>query len=381
MLDILIKNGHVVDPTRNINGLCTIGVTGDKIVEIISENTAEARKVVDASGCFVFPGLIDFHGHFNFEGSSIGANPSLMAASGVTSVVDAGSCGCLNFPLFYKSVIINSQVRVKAFLSCYSMGLGGGKIHENFDERLFDKELIIRVMSSFPNVVLGLKIRCSIPLIKDLAPLKRLVEIAEEIGPFPICVHTTNPPESIVHIADILRKGDIFCHVYHGTGDVILNEKKEIKEKILEARERGVIFDVAHGNNHFSNEICLKALEQGFYPDIISTDMTNDKLYSSTKARSLPFVMSKFLSMGMPLYDIVRCVTETPSKLMGMSGIIGTLSPGANADIAIMGLVEKEFPSMDAKGSLYTGNRMLLPQMTLINGEIVYSQEDFNLIQ
>ncbi len=378
--DILIKNGHVVDTNHNINAICDIGIIDGKIVSIKTEESLDSNKIIDASGCFVFPGLIDFHGHFNFDGSYIGAIPSLLAASGVTYIVDAGSCGCYNFPSFYKNVIIHSSIRIKAFLSCYSMGLGGGSIYENFDGIPFDKKIIPLIKANLADIILGLKIRCSIPLVKNLAPLKQAIEIAEELG-IAVCVHTTNPPCSILEIANLLRKGDIFCHVYHNKGDTILDENGIVKEGIWEARERGVIFDVANGNNHFSNQVCLKSLKQGFYPDVISTDMTNDKLYYGLKARSLPFVMSKFISLGMSLFDVVRCVTEIPASIMGMEGQIGTLSPGAFADVAIMSLIDKNFPIMDSMGDIYKGNKMLIPQMTIINGGIAYCQENFNLVQ
>lgn len=376
--DILIKNGHVIDTMRNIDTICDIGIMDGRIINIEAGESMHSNKTIDASGYLVLPGLIDFHGHFNFDGSSIGAIPSLLPASGVTSVVDAGSCGCYNFPSFYKNTIIHSPVLVKAFLSCYSMGLGGSGINENFDKTLFDRKRISIILAKFANIILGLKIRCSIPLVKSVEPLNEVIAIAEELG-IGVCVHTTNPPCSILEIANLLRKGDIFCHVYHGKGDTILDENDIIKKEIWKARERGVVFDVANGNNHFSNYVCSKSIEQGFCPDVISTDMTNDKLYYGLKARSLPFVMSKFLSLGMTLFDVVRCVTETPAKLMKMEGQIGTLSPGAFANVAIMNLIDKEFSSVDSEGNVYKGNKMFIPQMTILNGEIAYCQEYFNI--
>jgi dihydroorotase len=180
-------------------------------------------------------------------------------------------------------------------------------------------------------------------------------------------------------IANVLRKGDVMCHVYHGTGNTILGEDGQIINEIHKARERGVLFDVANGKMNCSHFVSNEALKQKFLPDIISTDMTGDKLYYASHARSLPFVMSKYISFGMSLYDVVRCTTETPAKVMGMEGQIGTLAPGAFADVSIMKMVDKQATYHDTFGAAYVGNQLLIPQMTISNGEIAFGQIDFNL--
>ena len=377
-LDILIKGGHVVDPSQNVNEIRSIGIIGNKIANIENEADISAKRTINASGYYVFPGLIDFHTHLNFEGSSIGVPPDCLPASGVTAAVDAGSSGCLTFPLFYKSTIIHSMTRVKAYLSCYSMGLGGGRFLENFDPALFDKKSIARTLDKYHDCLLGLKMRLSKPIVDSITPLVKMIELADELD-VPVCVHTTNPPCTIGELANTLRKGDIFCHMYHGKGDTILNSDGKILPEIIEARIRGVIFDMAHGNNHFSNSICLKSLEQGFYPDVISTDMTWDKMFYSLRARSLPFVISKFLSFGMSMADVVRCVTEVPAKIMRMEGLIGTLKSGAYADVSIFRLENKQFKTIDCDNMEYICNKLLIPQMTIIDGDIVFGQMDFNL--
>lgn len=378
-VDIVIKNGHVVDTARNIDKVSDVGVNSRRIVDIENKEI-QAVQTIDATGCYVLPGLIDFHTHINSDGSTLGTPPTLLAASGVTSAVDAGTCGCITYPFFHKSTVVNSLVRVKSFLSCYSLGLCGLKFLENFDPTLFDEERIAMIKDRYSDEILGLKMRFSIPLVKDFAPLDRAFEIAEKQR-MPLCVHTTNPPCSTAELAKRFRKGDIYAHMYHGRGNTILDEHGNIHKEVIKARERGVIFDMAHGNNHFSNEICKVAFEQGFFPDIISTDMSGDKMYYGIRARSLPFVMSKLLSLGMNFNDVVRCVTDTPARLMGMAGQIGTLAPGALADVAILKIEEREFPSIDFSGQIYVGNALLLPQMTIIDGKIVFALTDFSLKQ
>ena len=377
--DILIRGGHVVDPSQKIDAVGNIAISGNRVIPV-SGVDVKATRTIDASGCYVFPGLIDFHTHMNHLGSGLGANPDTFPASGVTSAVDAGSCGCLNFPLFLKGTIQRTMLRVKAYLSVYSLGIGGGGYAEDFDPERFDRKRIADTFSRYGDSLLGLKIRLSIPLAKSIEPLTRMIAIAEEIGTT-VCVHTTNPPCKCSEIARILRKGDIFCHVYHGKGDVILDGDGRVCPEILDARNRGVIFDAAHGNNHFDNAVCRKSLEQGFLPDVISTDMTGDKMYYGLRARSLPFVMGKFLSMGMSLTDVIRCVTETPAALMGMAGKTGTLKPGAGADVSVFRIENHEYPTIDYSGEKYTCAKMLIPQMTIIDGNIAFAQQDFSLMQ
>jgi predicted amidohydrolase len=298
---------------------------------------------------------------------------------GVTFSVDAGSSGCLNFHAFYRSVIVNSSIRVKAFLSCYSMGLGGGRIVENFDPALFDEKRIAFVKDEYPDCILGLKMRLSHGLAADIRPLAAAVEMAERIGGMRVCVHVTNPPADMRDIASILRSGDILCHMYHGTGSTILDKDGRILPEVLKARERGVIFDVANGSKNCFHKVALAAIREGFLPDIISTDMTMDKTNSGMHVRSLPFAMSKFLSMGISLHDVVKATTEYPAMVLNMQGKVGTLAPGAFADISILRLTDREVSYVDTDGQTYAGKGLLVPQMTIANGVLAFGQVDFNL--
>jgi dihydroorotase len=377
--DIVVKNGHIIDPARGIDAIGDVAVRSNRIVAYEGPDAA-AVQTVDASGCYVFPGLIDFHSHVFFDGTNTGANANFFPSTGVTSTVDAGSSGCCTFPMFYKNIIMNSAIRIKSFLSCYSMGLGGGKIVENFDPTLFDKTRISAIKNRFPEEILGLKIRLGHELKADVKNLAAAVEIAETIGDMAVCVHVTDSPDPLDEVVNFLRKGDILCHAFHGTGNTILNKDLKIPDKIWEARSRGVIFDQCNGKKNFSIEVCKTALSQGFYPDIISTDMGIDKLNYSSYVRSLPSVMGKLMSCGMPLADVVKRTTQVPAKLMQMEGQIGTLAPGAYADISVFKLEQRHVMHFDTFNVPFEGQHMLLPQMTIANGLIAFAQEDFNLL-
>ena len=377
-VDLLIKNGRVLDPSRGIDAVENVAICGRRIVA--TEGEVTASRTIDASGCYVLPGLIDFHAHLASDSSGLGAYPGFMPAMGITSAVDAGTAGCVNYPAFHNGIVVHSPVRIKSYLSVYSLGQGGAPFEDNYDPVLYQPGGMAKMLDAYNGEILGLKLRFSLPLVHDVKPLARTFEIARELKTH-VCVHTTNPPISTREMLGYFNKDDIFTHVYHGRGDTILDAQGHVLPEVLAARERGVIFDMAHGNNHFSNSVCKAAFEQGFFPDVVASDMTEPKLYYGIRCRSLPFVMAKLVSLGMNFNDVVRAVTATPARLMGMGGEIGTLAPGALADVAIMTLEERENPSIDYSGEKYMLKHMLVPQATILDGHVAFAQPWFSLEQ
>ncbi|MDR1535716.1 MAG: amidohydrolase family protein [Planctomycetota bacterium] len=377
-LDILIRNGRVFDPSRNLDGIEDIGIVDDRVVGI-PEGSVEARQEIDASGCLVFPGLIDFHAHFFHSGGTTPIRPDLMLATGVTGTVDAGTSGCANYDAFYKADIIPSRLRIKSFINVHSAGLPDEWMPENIDPRYYNEKDIRKVKDCHGDDILGLKIRLASDLCSDIQPLKAALALAERIGDLRVCVHVTNSPCRMEEIADLLRPGDIFCHMYHGRRDTILDPTDEIWPKIRRARERGVIFDSSHGMGNFCHAVALKAIQRGFWPDVISTDIGNFKIYISHWARSLPFLMSKHLDMGMDLTSVIRAVTETPARLMGLAGRIGTLAPKAYADVAIFRLEDRRVRHQDFFNDFFYGRRLFMPRFVICGGEYVWGAADFNI--
>ena len=227
--------------------------------------------------------------------------------------------------------------------------------------------------------ILGLKIRISKNCMEDLRPYKAAFELSEALGNVPLCVHITDPAGPMDEVMNALRPGDVVAHIFEGVGDTILDENGKVLPSVWAAHERGVIFDSANGKMNFSIDVCRKAMAQGLLPDIISTDMTGDKLCFGTRARALPFIMSEYLSCGMPLFEVVRRVTEIPAKVMGMENEIGTLKPGYPADISIFKKVNRKVMHYDTRRTPFEGNCLLIPQMTIINGVTAFAQIDFNL--
>ena len=201
--------------------------------------------------------------------------------------------------------------------------------------------------------------------------------MAEEFG-LPVAVHTTNPPEDAAEIAKLLRSGDIYVHVYQGTGSNITNSEGKVKAEVKAARERGVIFDAANGGNHWVFAVARAAIKDNFYPDVISTDITTKTLYKSP-VYGLPYIMSKYLNMGMNLESVVAACTSKPAQLMHMEHKIGTLKPGAYADVALFRLIDAPAKFSDTKGEVMIGEQLLVPKATIKDGQLVYKAIEFEL--
>ena len=381
MFDYVIKNGTIIDPSSNTVGKrLWIGIEGPLIAKV-SDEPLEGRCVVDAAGCYVTPGLIDFHTHLFHRGSEFGLKPDLLLSQGVTSAVDAGTSGSAGFESFYHSGILPATVDVRAFISLGATGLSDPNHHQRYDKEKVNIKKLRTLKRLYGESILGIKVAMSKHDVGSLGiePLKTAIEIAEDIGDLRVCIHTTDPPCDSKELLDILRPGDIFCHCFHGTGSCILDTSGHVRKEYWDARQKGVIFDAANGINH-TNHICsMTAVREGFLPDIISSDMVSFAYGISPRNRSLPYVMSKYLAFGMPLVQIIKAVTQTPAAIMGMSGKIGTLQPGAFADIAILKEEHASVQFEDAAKNLFSGQTLLCPQMTIKKGQVVFFQNTFNV--
>lgn len=373
MSRIRISNGFVIDPRNGINGIKNIYIDNDRIVSSLPSVDTD----IDASGCYVFPGLIDFHCHL-YGGSAFGFNPGQLLPTGVTSAVDAGTAGYVNYEDFYRSVVKKTSVTVKTFINISPIGQPGAGVNEPLQRELVNREMLRAVVEKHRDVIIGLKVRISRPIVGSLGldPLMHALELGEELG-LPVNVHITNPPEKLSEVVKYFRKDDIFTHVYEGAGHTII-EDGHVAGTILEARKRGVIFDSANGRSNFVFAVAEKALSEGFCPDVISTDSTALNFNKPYVVKKLPFTMSKYLSMGMKLEDVVKAVTETPASLMGESERLGHLGEGAAADVAICRIEEKEVLFRDTLGDERKGRKVIEPVMVLKNGEYVYTRPDFS---
>ena len=236
MLDLLIKNGHVIDPANRTDQVGNIAIYNGRITRY--EEGEPARHVVDAAGRYVFPGLIDAHAHMFQEGTEIGIYPDVAyLPTGVTSAIDF-SAGVANYPIFRSAVIARSRVTIKSFLQVCSAGLTTTSYHECINPKFFNPENIVRMYHDNQDNILGLKIRQSEELAEGLGiePLKEPVRIAG----CPVEVHCTNIPVPTSEVLKVLRPGDIFEHVYQGVKNTIIDENGKLYDCVREARKRGI---------------------------------------------------------------------------------------------------------------------------------------------
>lgn len=373
---ILIKNGTVYDPVLHRMEKREIALAGGEIVPV--EGFTE-DITIDAKGCLVTPGLIDFHVHC-YIGASDGANnvDSFSMPNGVTTAIDGGTAGTANYEGFYQNVVCRSTTGVRALLHVAPEGLTTGRHGENQDPKYWDLEQIHRLTRKHPHVLVGLKVRMQANLLDPFGlheePLVEAVKLGEEIGK-KVVVHVNNPNVSCGRVAQILRPGDVFCHMYAGNQENILNPDGTIQDDVKKARERGVIFDACNGRGNFLFQVAEPAMRQGFVPDIVSSDV-NPMVFYKHPMISLPRVLSKYLAMGMPLADVLDTATLAPARWIGEEDLAST-AEGTIADIAIWKLKEKPVCHLDVAGRELRGNQVLVPQMTIREGVIVYCQSDF----
>ena len=366
MLDILIKNGRVIDPARGVDEARDVGILEGMITE-----PGDAREVVDASGCIVTPGLIDAHLHIR-PLLHAGVQPeSACFPSGVTACADGGSAGWQTYE-DHRPGLVGTRMRIKCFLNVSAVGLAGlGSYDENIDPALWKEERILALLRRYPGELCGLKLRLGKETVRDLgaAPLYAAVKLARRTG-VPLMIHPTNTPIPLRQILDALGPGDILTHAFQGHGETILGEGG--LEAARRAQARGVLMDVGDAAWHFSNRVFLAAREAGIRADTLSTDLTANGLYlrGLPKAFSMAWCMARQLALGVPVEEIVRMTTANPARMLGLDA--GSLETGARADAAVLRMVKKELSLVDGMGEAVAGRAYLRPMLTVCRGNIVY---------
>lgn len=376
-VNLLIKNGHLLDPAQGIDWMGDIAIHKGTIVALDRSLDMESELTLQANGYLVTPGLLDIHTHFYDYGTWNGIPADLYALPmGITAIADAGSAGVANYRGL-KAQMANSRVRTKMMLNVAPCGIIAPlTFPEPVDPQKWDYALFDQAIRECGDDLIALKLRGTCGVLKDLGlePLKKMIELAERYG-LRAVIHVTDAPASMGEIASELRPGDVFCHVYHGVGNTIFDAQGNIAQEIVAARARGVIFDSATGRGNYSLDIAKAAIEKGFLPDTITSDVTWQNWHKPI-AGTLPEVMSRFLALGMSVSDIIERTTTEPAKQFHVDGL-GTLQCGTPADITIMDLIDRECVFQDRFGAELPGKQLFVPKATIINGNILYRAADF----
>jgi len=376
--DLVIAGGHLLDPARGLNAPGWVTVAGERIAAIGTDSMApQARRRIDVPGSFVTPGLIDLHTHLYTGVSYLGVDADAHCLRrGVTTAVDAGSAGAQTFAGFRRFVIERSQTRILAFLNIAAAGMISPLVGELEDLRWASVEGAVACGRANPSVIAGIKVRLGRQVVgQNVVPALRLARsAADELG-MPVMVHVTDLPVPLPSILPLLTRGDVITHCFHGRDGGILDATGRVFPEVLAARDSGVLFDVGHGAGSFAFRVAAAALEQGFQPSSISSDLhtlnVNGPVFDQVTT------MSKLLHLGVRLEEVIRMATAGPAAAL-RSPQLGRLEPGREADLTILNLRPGSWHLSDADGQRVTAEHLMVPLWVVRSGKAVRARSASN---
>ncbi|MFN7947400.1 MAG: amidohydrolase/deacetylase family metallohydrolase [Blastocatellia bacterium] len=372
--DLLLKGGHVLDPKNNLSERRDVAIRGGVIAAVEKHiDPATAARVVDVTGLYVTPGLVDIHVH-------VYAGTGMKALTGdqsiypdgfsfracTTTMADAGTSGAANFEDFKQRVIDRARTHVFAFINIVGHGMGGGAVEQNTDD--MNPQSAAEMAKKYPDLIVGFK--TAHYAAPDWTAVDRLLEAGRLTG-LPVMIDfgiikPERPHEEL--FLKKLRPGDIYTHMYRPF-DPVLDENGKVRAYQFEAKKRGVIFDVGHGGGSLVFRYAVPAMKQGFVPDSISTDLHTGSMNAGMK--DLVNVMSKFLNLGMPLNEVILKSTWNPAREIHREKY-GHLSVGAPADVAVLKLERGSFGFVDTDKTMMKGTQRLTCEMTVLGGSVMY---------
>jgi dihydroorotase len=376
MYDLVIAGGRVIDPAQGLDGRYDVAFAGGKVAEIAPGiDPALASETVAAAGALVVPGLIDLHTHVYWGGTSLSVRPEPVARrSGATTLVDAGSAGPGNFHGFREFVIEPSAVRILPYLNISFAGIFAFSksvmVGECSDVRLLDARACLEVAEQHRDLIVGIKVRVGRNTSEGYGvfPLELAVEVAEELA-LPVMAHIDFPPPRRRDMLERLRPGDVLTHCFRPFPNAPA-VRGEPRDEMVEARARGILFDLGHGMGGFGFAATRPMLEAGFLPDVISSDV--HILSEHGPAFDLLHTMSKLHCLGMALPEVIAAATARPAAALRRPDL-GTLAPAAAGDAAVLELVDGSFDYVDVMGERITGGQRLAVRHVIVEGGLWHS--------
>lgn len=370
--DLVLKGGHVVDPSQDLDAIADVAFADGRIAAIGNDiKPAVGAEIRDVSGQLVAPGFIDLHTHVYWGGTSLGVDAADAARqSGVTTLVDAGSAGPGNFRGFLKHVIEPSEPRILAYLHISFAGIFAFSkrimVGESSDLRLMSPADAVAIANAHRDTVVGIKVRVgrNASGSSGAAPLDIALQVAAELG-LPLMCHIDEPPPSYEDVLDRLRPGDVLTHCFRPFPNSPVTGQGSIKPMVLEARQRGVLFDVGHGMGSFAFKTARAMLAAGFVPDTISSDLHILNLDGPVFDQAT--TLSKFLNLGTPLTDVIRATTVNAAAAIRRPEL-GTLRPGSAGDATIFSVSEGRFLLIDSVGEQLIGSKKIKIEGVVLKG-------------
>ena len=364
--DTVIKGGRVIDPASGVDGMLDVAIADGKVAAVVADIDAAGAKVIDAAGQIVTPGLVDLHTHIYWGVTYWGIEPDPVAArTGVTTWLDVGSAGGYTFPGFRRYVAESSKVRVFSLLNLSAIGLVAPTWElSNLD--YCNVDLATMMVEQNRDLILGIKARIDRNTTRGtgIRPLELARELADRVG-LPLMVHIGAGPPTIDEVAHLLRPGDILTHCFTGGDMRILNDDGKINPAIKELHERGLVLDIGHGTGSFSFETTDAMLAQGVLPDVISSDI--HQMARQGPMFDMPTTLSKFISLGLSLPDVIDRATARPAAAMRRPDL-GTLAAGSLADVALWRVEEGEYTFYDVDLNSRSGTTRLVNTLTMVGG-------------
>ncbi len=367
--DLVLKGARVVDPASGFDRIADIAFRGDRLAAIGDDLTGDSVR--DVAGCILTPGLIDLHTHVYWGGTSLSVEADGYARRcAATTLVDTGSAGPGNFAGFRSHVIERAEVRILAYIHISFAGIFAFSptimVGESQDMRLMAGEEAAAVAAENPDHIVGIKVRVGRHTSgqNGIEPLRLALAVAEKTG-LPIMAHIDEPDPSYEEVVRLLRPGDVLTHCFRPAPNAPVDEAGRLKGALLEARTRGVLFDIGHGMGAFSWASARAAMAAGFAPDTISSDV--HVLCVDGPAWDLLRTMNKLLALGMPLIEVIRATTESPAKAMGRPSL-GRLVPDGPGDASVIRLVDAPIDLEDVTGEWLTWEQRLVPRARVLAG-------------
>ena len=369
--DLIIQGGHLIDPKNDLDGPADIAVKDGLVAAVAERIEPSSAKVIDVSGLYVTPGLIDIHVHV-YGGYQGWLFPDQNALPyGVTTVVDTGGAGWKDMADFKRTIIDPAQTRVLAFVNIVGAGMIGAPEQ---DVSEMDPALCAAAIEQYREFVVGAKsAHFGGPGWESAGGA---IEAARQSDSIAMIDFAPQPTRSYEELLERMSPGDIHTHLY-AAHIPLLDEDKKVADYVRQARQRGIVFDTGHGGGSFWFRIAVPAMAQDFPPDTISTDL--HKSSRMLPNATMPITMSKFLGLGMTLKEVVYRSTHKPAEVIRHPQL-GHLSIGAEADLAAFALHEGDFAFVDSGRARMRGQQKLECELTLKAGRVVWDLNGRSLV-